>query len=170
MANVSYRLSTKPKVIKDGIQRYEVLARQRDIFIFHSFIGCRVSDLWAMTKKNVVDGNFIEYIPRKTADGRPVTVRVPLTKSAKEILERYKDCPGGKLLPFVAQQQYNEDIKEMLMLAKIDRIVTVLNSLTTPKAPRPSPGTVTSTTTWPRSLSRFWNQVPTKKTTKQATK
>lgn len=113
------------------------LARQRDIFIFHSFIGCRVSDLWAMTKKNVVDGNFIEYIPRKTADGRPVTVRVPLTKSAKEILERYKDCPGGKLLPFVAQQQYNEDIKEMLRLAKIDRIVTVLNSLTGEEEKKP---------------------------------
>lgn len=113
------------------------LARQRDIFIFHSFIGCRVSDLWAMTKKNVVDGNFIEYIPRKTADGRPVTVRVPLTKSAKEILERYKDCPGGKLLPFVAQQQYNEDIKEMLRLAKIDRMVTVLNSLTGEEEKKP---------------------------------
>ncbi|MBR3999835.1 MAG: hypothetical protein IKI93_16005, partial [Clostridia bacterium] len=39
------------------------LERQRDIFIFQSVIGCRVSDLWAMTKANVVNG-FVEYIAR----------------------------------------------------------------------------------------------------------
>ncbi len=32
------------------------LARQRDIFVFQCLIGCRVSDLWAMTKNNIVDG------------------------------------------------------------------------------------------------------------------
>ena len=112
------------------------LARQRDIFIFQSFVGCRVSDLWARTKSDIVDG-ALEYIPRKTKDGRPVTVRVPLTATAKEILDRYKDCPGDKLLPFVAQQQYNEDIKEMLKLAKIDRMVTVLNPLTGEEEKKP---------------------------------
>ena len=49
------------------------LERQRDIFIFQSVIGCRVSALWAMTKANVLNG-FVEYIARKTKENRPVTV------------------------------------------------------------------------------------------------
>ena len=46
---------------------------QRDIFIFQSFIGCRVGDLMKMTKNNVING-AIEYVPRKTKEGRPYTV------------------------------------------------------------------------------------------------
>lgn len=111
------------------------LARQRDIFVFQCLIGCRVSDLWDMTKSNIVDG-AIEYVPKKTQKERSTRVRVPLNNKALEILERYKDC-GNKLLPFVAQQQYNEDIKEMLKLAGIDRMVTVRNSLTGKPEQRP---------------------------------
>lgn len=40
------------------------LENQRDIFIFQSLIGCRVGDLYKMTKDNVIN-NAIEYIPRK---------------------------------------------------------------------------------------------------------
>ena len=81
-----------------------------------------------MTKANIIDG-AIEYVPQKTQNKRSRTVVVPLNDKATEILERYKDC-GNRLLPFVAQQQYNIDIKEMLKLAGIDRVVTVRNSLT----------------------------------------
>jgi len=49
-----------------------------------------------MTKSNVVNGS-IEYIPRKTKEGNPVTVRVPLNDKAKTILEKYKDCESKKL-------------------------------------------------------------------------
>ena len=50
---------------------------QRDIFVFQCFIGCRVGDLMKMTKTNVING-AIEYVPRKTKEGGPYTVRVPL--------------------------------------------------------------------------------------------
>ena len=113
----------------------ERLAKQRDIFVFQCLIGCRVSDLWDMTKDNIVDG-AIEYVPQKTQKERSTTVRVPLNSKAIEILEKYKDC-GVRLLPFVAQQQYNEDIKEMLRLAGVDRVVTVRNSLTGKAEQRP---------------------------------
>lgn len=107
----------------------ERLQKQRDIFVFQCAIGCRVSDLWSMTKANVIDG-AIEYIQHKTKEDRPVTVRVPLIKVAIEIVEKYKDYEGEKLFPFTSQQHYNIDIKEMFKLAKIDRIVTVLNPVT----------------------------------------
>lgn len=102
---------------------------QRDIFVFQCFVGCRVGDLMKLTKKNIVNG-AVEYVPRKTKEGRPYTVRVPLSPTAKEILDRYKDTPGERLLPFICEQDYNRDIKKMIRLAGIDRIVTTLNSVT----------------------------------------
>ena len=112
------------------------LARQRDIFVFQCLIGCRISDLWAMTKDSIING-AVEYIPRKTKEGRPITVRVPLNSHAKAIVERYKDNGDNRLFPFVAQQQYNEDIKEMLKLAGITRTVTILDPLTRQEVKRP---------------------------------
>jgi integrase len=109
---------------------------QRDIFVFQSLIGCRVGDLYRMTKSNVVNG-AIEYIPRKTKDGNPVTVRVPLNDKAKVILEKYKDCEEIKLLPFISEQKYNDAIKKAFQLAEIDRIVTILDPLTNEEVKKP---------------------------------
>lgn len=102
---------------------------QRDIFIFQCFIGCRVGDMMKMTRENIING-AIEYVPRKTREGRPWTVRVPISPTAQEILDRYADLPGKKLLPFICSQDYNRDIKKMIRLAGIDRVVTTLSTLT----------------------------------------
>ena len=112
------------------------LAIQRDIFIFQSVIGCRVSDLYRMTKQSIVNG-AIEYIPKKTKEGRPLTIRVPLNERAKEILKRYEDFEGPGLLPFISEQKYNKAIKEFFKLAGIDRIVTTLDPLTREEVKRP---------------------------------
>lgn len=101
----------------------------RDIFVFQCLIGCRVGDLLRMTKDNVIKG-AIEYIPRKTKEGRPVTVRVPLNGLAQEILEKYKDMDRKALLPFISVQRYNDYMKECFKIAGINRLVTVLNPLT----------------------------------------
>lgn len=107
----------------------EPLTTQRDIFVFQCLIGCRVGDLWAMTKDNIINDK-VQYIARKTKDENPVTVTVPLTATASEILDRYKDYTGKGLFPFTTQQQYNIDIKEMFKQAKLNRVVTVLNPTT----------------------------------------
>lgn len=112
------------------------LSVQRDIFVFQCLIGCRISDLWGMTKDNIING-AIEYIPRKTKEGRPVTVRVPLNANAKSIIDRYIGNGDDRLFPFVAQQQYNEDIKEMLKMAGITRMVTILDPKTRMEVKRP---------------------------------
>lgn len=112
------------------------LAVQRDIFVFQCVIGCRVSDLRNLTKESVING-AVEYIPRKTKDGHPVTVRVPLNAVAREILERYKDTPGDKLLPCISDQNYNYAIKEVFTLAGLTRPVTILNPTTRQEEKRP---------------------------------
>ena len=111
------------------------LAIQRDIFVFQCLIGCRVGDLYKMTKQNVING-AIEYIPRKTKDDYPVTVRVPLHETAKEILNRY-ESEDGVLLPFISEQKYNDAIKEIFKIAGITRTVTIINPTTRDEEKRP---------------------------------
>lgn len=100
---------------------------QRDIFVFHSLIGCRVSDLMRLTWQNVIGGT-ITYIPNKTKHLRSNAIVVPLNNTSGAILEKYKG--GDKLLPFISEQKYNKAIKEIFKLAGITRKVIVLNTLT----------------------------------------
>ena len=117
------------------------LAVQRDIFIFQCHIGCRISDLYKLTEANITqDGNFIQYIQEKMRRSKPQTVRVPLTDTAKEIIERYRHRNRNNrlidfrsksnrldvgLFPFISEQRYNDAIKDILRLAGINRVVLV---------------------------------------------
>ncbi len=105
------------------------LAMQRDIFVFQTLIGCRVSDLYALTRDKIIN-DAVEYIAGKTVDGNPRTIRVPLNSISRGILDKYKHREGKRLFPFTAQQDYNEDIKEVFKRAGLDRMVTILNPTT----------------------------------------
>lgn len=112
------------------------LAAQRDIFVFQCHVGCRVSDLLQLTSDNVTDDGFLQYIQHKMRKERPVVVRLPLSDTALEIVNRYKGQPGGKLLPFVSSQKYNEYIHEMLRISCINRIVMVQDPKTLRTVPK----------------------------------
>lgn len=103
---------------------------QRDIFIFQCHVGCRVSDLLSLTKDNVTDDGFLQYIPQKQRRRVPITVRVPLSGVAKEIINRYADSNSEKLLPFIHSVLYNRAIHKFMRTAGLDRTVMVLNKLT----------------------------------------
>lgn len=129
-------LEERDRIAATDLSSRPQVAIQRDVFVFHCCIGCRVGDLLRLTRANVIDG-AVEYIARKTSGERPVTIRVPLNNTAKEILERYKDFPGPGLLPFISSQKYNDAIKTVFRLAGIDRVVTVLNPRTRREEQRP---------------------------------
>jgi len=112
------------------------LERQRDIFVFQCLIGCRVADMYRLTKQNIISG-AVEYIARKTKDGRPITVRVPLNAISKAILDKYADFEGKTILPFISEQRYNIAIKEVFKIAELTRNVTVLDPLTRESVIRP---------------------------------
>lgn len=122
-------IDERNKIYRTNLNRHPQLAIQRDIFVFQCLIGCRVGDLVKMTKSCIING-AIEYIPRKTKEGRPLTVRVPLNAMALEIVERYKRCEGDKLLPFISEQKYNVSIKRLFKAAGLKRLVTVINPTT----------------------------------------
>lgn len=107
----------------------------RDIFMFQCLIGCRVGDLEKMTRANIVDG-AVEYIAEKTKHHLPRTIRVPLNDKAKAILDRYSDLET-RLLPKINQNIYNHQIKKILRLLGIDRMVTVIDNVTREPVQRP---------------------------------
>ena len=129
-------IEERNQIYKKDISNNSNLEIQRDIFIFQCLIGCRVSDLYKLKKSNIIN-EAIEYIPRKTKDDRPETVRVPLNETAKEILIRYENYDGIYLFPFISEQKYNNAIKKIFELAEVTRFVTVINPTTREEEKRP---------------------------------
>ena len=129
-------IDERNKIYRTNLSRHPQLAVQRDVFVFQCLIGCRVGDLYKLTRENIIDG-AVEYIPRKTKDGHPVTVRVPLNAIAREILAKYADYAGPPLFPLMAEQQYNKAIKRIFLAAGLKRRVTILNPLTREGEQRP---------------------------------
>lgn len=102
------------------------LIDHRDEFMFQCLVGCRYGDLQRFTKGNIVDG-FLEYYPQKSLrEGKGGVVRVPLNEKAKTILAR-QNTDGNRLFPKHCRQSYNSDIKLILHLLGVNRMVTVLN-------------------------------------------
>lgn len=121
---------------RDKIAAYDFSSNKRmetlrDLFILHCLIGCRVGDYIKLTNSNVANG-ILTYMPHKTKDhANSSLARIPLSKTALEILEKYSsDGPNAPLMPFISGQKYNDGIKELLRKCGINRIVSVRNSVT----------------------------------------
>ena len=98
----------------------------RDLFVLQSHLGLRICDLFSVTKANIV-GDAIEYSPIKTGNR---VVRVPLTGTAKQILEKYSRPDAQSLVPKIPLTDYNKGIKKVLKEAGIDRVVAIMNPTT----------------------------------------
>ncbi len=111
------------------------LETQRDIFIFHCRVGCRVGDLMKLSERNLSgkSGRILEYMPHKTKDESTQSniVLVPLGDEAMALIEKYKGVDKkGRLFPFISPQKYNDAIKEIFKIADVTRPVQVRNPLT----------------------------------------
>jgi len=124
------------RLYETDLSHNKQLETQRDIFVFQCLIGCRVSDLYKMTYRSIIDG-AIEYIPRKTKEDRAITVRVPLSKTAKEIIDRYADFERELLFPLIVEQKYNKYIKDAMREAGITRMVTIIDQKTRLEVQKP---------------------------------
>lgn len=112
------------------------LETQRDIFVFQCLVGCRVSDLLKFTYNSIKE-ECIEYIPRKTREDRAITVRVPLNKTAKNLIEKYRNEDRKTLFPYNTEQDYNLKIKTAFERAGLTRMVTVLDQQTREEVQKP---------------------------------
>lgn len=129
-------IEERNKLYNTDLGENTTLSEQRDIFVFQCCVGCRVSDLLALKKQNIVNG-ALEYVAGKTSRENPQVLRVPLNSLALEIVKRYAERDDEKLLPFISSQKYNNYIKEAFTRAGITRLITVRNSLTGLSEQRP---------------------------------
>ena len=97
----------------------------RDLFVLQSNLGMKFSDLFS-SMANIV-GDAIEYSPIKTGNR---VVRVPLTGTAKQILEKYSRPDAQSLVPKIPLTDYNKGIKKVLKEAGINRVVAIMNTTT----------------------------------------
>lgn len=102
---------------------------QRDIFVFHCLIGCRVGDLIELKKNSVING-CVEYVANKTIKERADTIRVPLNNIALSIVKKYSNNGSDMLFPFISSQKYNEAIKDIFNAVNLYRLVTVIDGIT----------------------------------------
>ena len=129
-------VAERKKIHETDMSDDPVLEQQKNVFVLQCLIGCRVGDYYNMTYDNLI-GNAIEYIPSKTRNDRVNTIRVPLTETALEIINRYRNLERKTIMPFVAQQTYNVYIKKVFLRAGITRTVTVINQQTRQEEQRP---------------------------------
>lgn len=129
-------LEERDKILRTDFPDRPALMVQRDVFVFQCLIGCRVGDLVKLRKSNCIKG-AIEYIPRKTKDGRTDTIRVPLNLTARLLLDKYADTPGDQLMPFISQVNYNLALKDIFTIAGVNRMVTIINPQTREEEQKP---------------------------------
>lgn len=109
------------------------LCQARDIFIFQCYVGCRISDLFSFTENNIVasdNGLSVQYIPSKTKEENPRVVKVYLSPTAVEILNRYNGQQKDTIFPFYGTGKLNFLIRQALKKAGITRVVTTVNPRT----------------------------------------
>lgn len=129
-------MEERDKVMNTDFSFDSRLDFHRDKFIFQCLIGCRANDLERLTWDNLVNG-FIEYIPHKNLlNGKTDLVRCPLCDKAKDILDRL-DPTMPYLFVRYSHDVYREDIKKILKIAGIDRIVTILDPKTRQPVQKP---------------------------------
>lgn len=130
-----FYLTTEERDIlfKTNLKSKKEVELARDIFVFQCYIGCRISDLMSFTADNIVkteNGTAIQYIPSKTKEEQPRVVKVYLSPTAIEILERNQGKSSRGLFPYVSTAKLNDLIKEALRDAGINRVVTIMNPIT----------------------------------------
>jgi len=109
------------------------LAAVRDIFVFQCYIGCRISDLMTFSPDNIVEtpkGIALNYVPSKTKEENPRTVRVYLSPTAIEILHRYMSPEKKAIFPYYNTAKINDLVKLALKKAGVTRVVTIMNPVT----------------------------------------
>ena len=122
-------LEERDKVYYADLSEYgKSMQVYRDIFMFHCLVGCRVSDLNKLTKKNIVNGCIV-YIPTKTMHVRPQPVTVPIVEKAQAIIDRFADIPEA-IVPRVNECYYNRMIRRVLTVCGIDRCVPNIDKKT----------------------------------------
>lgn len=99
----------------------------RDAFIFSCYTGLAYVDMRNLTQDKLqvgVDGMLWIILRRKKSE---IKARIPLLPKALALLDQYKDhkCHAkGRMIPVFSNQKTNDYLKELAVLAQIDKPVS----------------------------------------------
>jgi len=102
------------KIYKQNFSDNLRLLNTRDLLIIGVRTGLRVSDFMRLKLTNI-EGDFIEIKTQKTGK----TIVIPMHSQIKAIIKRNK----GKLPKSISDQKFNQYVKEVCKVAKIDNLV-----------------------------------------------
>lgn len=94
---------------------HDYLDNARDWLVIGCYIGLRVSDLLKLEGSNIVEGNFVTLVQKKTND--PATVILP--EPVKQILNKR----NGEFPRKISDQRFNDYIKIICKLAGLNELV-----------------------------------------------
>ncbi len=104
------------------------LIKIRDIFIFCCYTGFAYSDVRSFERNSVIIGLDGEYWLSTQRQKTGIKESVPLLPQALAIIEKYKNdaycIRKNKLLPVNSNQKFNEYLKEIGILCKINKKLT----------------------------------------------
>lgn len=92
------------------------LEKVRDMFLIGCYTGLRYSDLIRLTKDNITSDNTIKIKTQKTEK----IIDVPIHSHVQQIFEKY----DYQLPKPISNQKYNEYIKDVMKIAKINEPIT----------------------------------------------
>jgi integrase/recombinase XerD len=120
---IDYLNPTELKLIEkirfSSFPKGEGLDITRDMFLFSSYSGLRYSDVTGLSKKDILDGESISMRMQKTKN----MVKVPITKKAQKILEKYLASNNDTIFPNRCNVTVNRDLKTIASLCKIKKKV-----------------------------------------------
>jgi site-specific recombinase XerD len=127
-SNRKFLSAEELSTIEMAILPTERLERVRDVFIFICYTGISYSDLVNISADNLskgIDGrNWLNYERLKTR----VRASIPLLPPAQVIIDKYKNTPeciaDGKLFPVISNQKFNDFLKEIAILCKINKPIS----------------------------------------------
>lgn len=111
--DVVYLTQDELKILINKEFKESHLDRTRNLFVLQCQTGLRISDLLRLDKEHIKKG-YIEMKAYKNMKD----LYIPITPIAKSILDKY---PDG--LPFMVEQVYNRQLKDICRLAELERPV-----------------------------------------------
>lgn len=94
------------------------LQKVRDVFLFSCYTGLRYSDCKNLKKVNIKEG-FLRITSIKTKS----SVSVPISKRAKELIDKYYNVNNDLLFPVPSNQKFNDYIKQVCELAGLNEMI-----------------------------------------------
>lgn len=101
------------------------MQRTKDLYLFGCFTGMAFTDIMNLTESEIVQINGIDWI-KKERQKTKVGFSVPLLPEAKAILAKYSG--SDRILPKEDNADVNKDLKELALMAGINKRITFHSS------------------------------------------